>query len=333
MTRRAGESGIALLIVLLTITLLTIVVIEFTDTAQIETHLALSARNALQASYLARSGVNLAEAWLLADRSPPTLQSRWAQPIPPVPVGDGTATFRIRDESRFLNLNGLRVGSTINNDRRKVVTNLFVQLQLDPRIVSAICDWLDADNEPFPDPPGAEQSDYLSFELPTIVRNDQLLTFRELMLVRGITPSILAKLEDLVTVLPSNDFHVNINTAPPQVLAAVLGSARDGARVVDQLVSARENEPFKSLSLDDLPELGRALGPINLSDWFTTVSTYYRIEAVGEINDVRRGIVEIVSRNGKNLQRIRWTPTATTLALTSQPPSDFLSTLPVLGDR
>ena len=36
--------------------------IEFTDTAQVETHLALSARNALQATYLARSGVNVAEA-------------------------------------------------------------------------------------------------------------------------------------------------------------------------------------------------------------------------------------------------------------------------------
>ena len=59
------ERGIALLIVLLAITLLTIVVIEFTDAAQVETHLALSARNALQATYLARSGVNVAEALVI----------------------------------------------------------------------------------------------------------------------------------------------------------------------------------------------------------------------------------------------------------------------------
>ena len=52
---------------LLAITLLTIVVIEFTDTAQVETHLALSARNALQATYLARSGVNVAEALVIVD--------------------------------------------------------------------------------------------------------------------------------------------------------------------------------------------------------------------------------------------------------------------------
>lgn len=85
--RARDQSGIALLIVLLSITLLTIVVVEFTDTAQIETHLALSARNALQATYLARSGVNVAEALVSIDGliSPGSdgPADYWAKPYPP----------------------------------------------------------------------------------------------------------------------------------------------------------------------------------------------------------------------------------------------------------
>ncbi len=107
--RRRDESGIALLVVLLTITLLTIVVLEFTDYAQVETNHALSARNALQATYLARSGINVAEALVSYDGaiSPGSdgEQDLWAKPYPPLPIGDGTAAIRMRDEARFLNLN------------------------------------------------------------------------------------------------------------------------------------------------------------------------------------------------------------------------------------
>ena len=67
---RGDQSGIALLVVLLAITLLTIVVVEMTDKAQVETHMALSARNALQATYLARSGINVAEAQLTSQVRP-----------------------------------------------------------------------------------------------------------------------------------------------------------------------------------------------------------------------------------------------------------------------
>ena len=95
--------------VLLTITLLTIVVLEFTDYAQVETNQALSARNALQATYLARSGINVAEALVSYDGaiSPGSdgEQDLWAKPYPPLPIGDGTAAIRMRDEARFLNLN------------------------------------------------------------------------------------------------------------------------------------------------------------------------------------------------------------------------------------
>ncbi len=203
--RRRDESGIALLIVLLAITLLTIVVIEFTDAAQVETHLALSARNALEATYLARSGMNVAEALVSVDGmiSPGSDGGAdfWARPYPPLPIGDGTAAFRVRDEARFLNLNDMISAGSVRPERVDVFRRLFNILGIDPQILMAIVDWMDVDGIPIVTPPGAEQPYYLGLRRPMIVRNGPLLTLRELLLVRGVTPSVLARLEGFVTVL------------------------------------------------------------------------------------------------------------------------------------
>jgi general secretion pathway protein K len=340
-TRRGrDESGIALLIVLLAITLLTIVVIEFTDAAQVETHQALSARNALQASYLARSGVNVGEALLILDAQlaamgaaphADTLDDYWAKPYPPLPIGDGTAVIRVRDESRFLNLNDMFSGGSLQADRKAVFERLFASLAIDRSVLAAIVDWMDEDNAPSVTPPGAEQPFYLALPIPRRVRNGALLTLRELLLVRGVTPGILARLEPFVTVLPPDRFRVNVNTAPPEVLRALSDEVRDDPGVVDRLIATRDTAPFTAPSeaLRNVTGLDKALG--SGREFLDTSSPYFRVESVGEIGDVRRGIVEVVRRNDQRIARVTWTPSTVNLSLTSQPPSDFLATLPALG--
>lgn len=63
----ANQRGIALVVTLLVVALLTITVIEFTYSVQIDQHMAHNALSGLQASLLARSGINLGEAFLLHD--------------------------------------------------------------------------------------------------------------------------------------------------------------------------------------------------------------------------------------------------------------------------
>lgn len=62
-----NQRGIALVVTLLVVALLTITVIEFTYSVQIDQHMAHNALSGLQASLLARSGINLGEAFLLHD--------------------------------------------------------------------------------------------------------------------------------------------------------------------------------------------------------------------------------------------------------------------------
>ncbi|MEB2283969.1 MAG: hypothetical protein B6D46_01655 [Polyangiaceae bacterium UTPRO1] len=331
------ESGIALLVVLLAITLLTIVVIELTDEVQVETHLALSARNALQATYLARSGVNVGEALVSVDAmiSPgrDAADDFWARPYPPLPIGDGTATFRVRDEARFLNVNDL-VG-TNPEERFARFRRLFNVLGIDLAVLAAIRDWIDQDNDPFLSPPGAEQPYYLGLRPPVIVRNGPLVTLRELLLVRGVTPTVLGRLEGFVTVLPPGSTKVNINTASAEVLYALSDELLADPGVVDRLIATRDTAPFTDAAeaCANVTGLDRALANCKQNALITTNSDYFRIEGVGEVDQVRRGIVEVVKRSGKRVTRVSWTPSNANLALTSLPPSDFLATLPIFGDR
>src|ERR1043166_6262788 len=70
MTGVANERGMAVVITLLVVALLTITVVEFTYSVEIDQHMARNALNGLQASLLARAGINLGEALLLHDNDP-----------------------------------------------------------------------------------------------------------------------------------------------------------------------------------------------------------------------------------------------------------------------
>ncbi len=347
MTRdRHDESGVALLVVLLVITLLTVVVVELTYSAQIETHLTFSGRNALQAMYLARSGVNVAEivlqseqqlAQALSSASNPAVDGEtdmWAQPMPPMPVGDGTVALRVRDEARFLNLNDLvNADKLIDPDAVVVAQRLFTSLSVPVDVLHAIIDWIDRDNDPTPSPAGAEQPFYLGLTPPVRVRNDALLTVRELRLVRGVTPAVLAQLAEYVTALPrsTHGLQVNVNTAPRPVLMA-LDPALNGD-IVNRIMEQRRTKPFQNLN-----EFVTATG-VQLADrgLVRFGSQYFRIESVGEVNDVRRGITTVVERGGgsgtsrSSMRRVSWVPNTSPRSLTSLPASDFLRTLPPLG--
>ncbi len=340
---RGGERGIALLIVLLTITLLTIIVVEFTQSAQVETHFALSTRNGLQAIYLARSGMNVAEALLVLDKQLNPTDSDddiWARPMPPLPVGDGTAALRVQDEGRRLNLNAMVQKGWQVPQRRRVFERLFDVLGADKRVLAAIGDWLDADGDPSSDPPGAEQPYYLGLTPPIVVRNGPMLTMRELLQVRGVTPRLFARLQEFVTVLPNDDLKVNVNTAPAEVLYALSDGLLADPGVVDRLIATRREKPFSSptnLTNDVVPGWPRAfqLGGVNATD-IDTKSVFFRIEAAGQVNDVTRGIVALVQRGEglrPRLTRVTWAPSTADLSLTSQSPSDFLESLPPLGGR
>jgi general secretion pathway protein K len=304
----ASERGAALVTVLLVITLLTIVVVEFAYSTQIDQHLAYNGLRSLQTAYLARSGVNLAMLALKNDAQRSgidALNEDWARALPPLPVGEGVVTIRVTDEQGKLNLNVLRNSNgTINMQWRQVAERLFLVKGLEPSLLDPLLDWLDADD--FPEPRGAETNDYLRQTPPYTARNAALLTLGELGRVKGFTPEIRQRLEDVVTVLPSNITKINENTASREVLTALFPSVdRD---VIDAFLVSRLDTP--SHGRNELRERFH-LPPQAQEDGLNLTaprSEFFSILALAAIGSVNQLLKVVVQRRAGEVLPLSWQP-------------------------
>ncbi len=294
--------------ILLGVTLLAIVVLEFTYAAQVHYHLARNTLNLLQASYLARSGINLAGLILEQDAQSSGIDSLgelWASPLPALPVGEGQVVVRIEDATGKLNLNALRYANgTINPTWRAVAERLFIEVGVDPDLLDPLVDWLDAND--FPEPRGAEKDFYLRLTPPYKPRNGPLLTLGELSWIKGLDLKTLGRLRQVVSVLPDPYTRININTALPEVLFALL----EEGEAVNRILAARQKAPFHGLS-----ELRQNLGPKDrvLASRLQLVdvrSRYFTIEAWATVGGVSQATSTLVQRRSSKIFPVRWQPDA-----------------------
>lgn len=167
-----------------------------------------------------------AEAWVeqilrrSADKND-TLDSAWARHLPPLPVQGGAIRGRVEDLQGRFNLNDL-VGTNGKADPAALAAlkRLLALLQIDPNIANAIVDWEDP-NDNVTNPGGAESGYYASLDPAYAPANAPFVSISTLRLVKGITPTIYARLAPYVSALPTAT-ALNINTAPAIVLAAVV---------------------------------------------------------------------------------------------------------------
>lgn len=166
----------------------------------------------------------------------------WALKLPPLPVENGELLGKIEDQQGEFNLNNLVTEGKINVAQLAHFRNLLATLGLPDALADALADWIDADSLPQPRD-GAEDAYYLSLDPPYIAANRPLLDVAELALVRGFDDNARARLRPYVTALPGFT-AINVNTAPPEVIAAVIdGLDLGGAQL---LVAQRDRAYFRS---------------------------------------------------------------------------------------
>ena len=182
----------------------------------------------LKAAYIARAAVQYAALTLKQDESPlvDSLNDQWSnnpQVFQERRVADGQ--FRIvghgpvpgqpwyglTDEERRVNLNTAPVD---------VLERLAEEVgELRPfeaaEVADAIADWRDEDHDRRP--AGAENSSYRS--LGYDAKDGPFENLEELLLVKGVSPELYRRLEEVVTVYGSG--QVNLNTASERVLQAL----------------------------------------------------------------------------------------------------------------
>lgn len=239
---RPRQAGLALIVAMLIAALAAAVAVSVATaqsqwSAQVEHR-----RDQVEAQSIAFAAVSWARAIVDADtRGIDHLGEPWALPLPPTPVENGDVEGRIIDAQSMLNVNALQSPQHATGEQQRFA-RLFATLGIAPSMLAAITDWVDADDVPQPN--GAEDAWYMAEADSSLAANAPATRVEEVAAVRGMTPAVMARLAPFVTALP-DDAAVNVNTAPPEVLAALLDGIEPGA--LTALVTDRNAHPFARL--------------------------------------------------------------------------------------
>jgi general secretion pathway protein K len=199
-----------------------------------------------QSRWLARGAVDWARNVLAEDArtsSSDHLGEMWATRIAPTPVEDGEVGGEIVDYSGYFNLNGLAENGVAVAEQVESYKRLLQLIGVPPQdaasLAAALVDWLDANNER--ENNGAESDWYAAQGKRYRVANGPLADIDELGLVRGYSEDLINRLRSVAAVLPEST-PINANTAPPEVLSALVPNLTiDEARV---MAARRRARPF-----------------------------------------------------------------------------------------
>jgi len=232
----ARARGVALVLVLWSVTLLTVIASSFAFTSRTETLLARNQVASVRAQALADAGIERALYELFKPASDP---ERWkldgrtyTWEFDGVPV-----RIIIRDESAKINLN--RAPDALI---KGLLKNAGLNDEGVARLADAIADWRDPDD--FRRPNGAEARDYEAAGRSYKPANAPFETIDELRLVLNMTPELFKKLSGLLTVHSSRE-GFNSLSASPEVLYSIPEVNREAvAQYVAERERARaENQP------------------------------------------------------------------------------------------
>lgn len=226
------------------------------------------------------------DVWLRAD-------GRWKKEE----FGAGGYWVRVIDEGGKINLNQVDEATL-----RQTFVNLGFDQETGELLTDTIQDWRDTD--PLVRLHGAENDYYQSLPVPYPAKDGPFDSLDELLLIRGITPALFygregPALQQLFTVYSGGGGTVNLLTANPLVLRAVLGVDADAAR---DLVQRRAEAT--GANLGGLFPGGGAGGSLNFS-----IPQVVTIESVGYLRETKitRRVSAVVQRIGVNGFRfLRW---------------------------
>jgi general secretion pathway protein K len=246
-----------------------------------------------QADLYADAGLDWARGVLAQDRRNSEIDSLaegWALPLVGLPVERAIVSGSITDAQSRYNLNNLVKEGVRSEGDILLARRLFDSLGLEPALVDAVVDWIDADSDPTGNN-GAEDSHYLSLPRPYRTANRPLAQLEELYRVRGFDARRIERLKPFVSTLPART-PVNVNTASREVLSAILFESP--AEEVRALVASRAAKPVRDRQ-DLAKRLSKAPPAALESDLGVKTAHFLVVVSVAQ-DDVRASAEALVAR-------------------------------------
>ena len=265
------QQGVALIIVLLIVAIVSVLATEMGGRLQLQVKRASNIKENNQAYWYAMGAEQYArksiKKLMEEDGDVIHLQQPWVQEFV-YPIQGGGIQAQLVDMQSCFNLNALKAvtnNSTaapgnpspggINSKRPDAASafgRLFQHIDADiptytiDTVRDSLVDWLDEDDSQLLF--GAEDSEYESRQFPYIAANNYMIHKSELRLINGVENSWLNALLKMICVIPNNNqFLINVNTVSEEnaaVLAAATGLDLNAAQSV---LANRGEEGYKSI--------------------------------------------------------------------------------------
>jgi len=272
----ARQRGVAVILALLVVMLAATVAAHMAQQQNMWQQQVENQFNWVQARKVGITAIDWARAVLADDASASNYDhpgELWTKQLPVATVENGEVAGMIEDRQGLFNLNNLvRGGATSMVDVARF-QRLLALLDLPAELALSLADWMDADGE-VQSPGGAEDAYYLALPQPYRAANRPLVELDELLLVKGFDADTLKRLRPYVSALPAPT-PINVNFAPPEVLAAMIGGLTiSQART---LVQQRASQPFQSeADFNKLlpPTMQVPAGTVTVSSQFFMVKGY-----------------------------------------------------------
>lgn len=304
-SRLANERGVALIVVILTISIIVALTIQLNRDMRTQMVDASNLSDQTRLRYVAESGIYAAQALLLADKNNfDALSEDWAHTEMASLKSEEffeNASFKlaIEDEGGKININRLAVGKN-REMLLLLLTGPYFRLKEDAagEILDAVKDWIDGDH----DTTGMGDEEH--------AKNGALDCIEELLMIKGISREIFYGSEGIyglsrcLTVF--GDGKININTAPLPVLLAL--SAQMTREAVEALDAYRRDEKNSVAEPNWYNRVPEASGLNVPAESITVKSDIFQIVSVGVQGRMTRQIKATVSRDAgrKKIATLAW---------------------------
>ncbi len=298
LVRSKGDNrGIALVLTLLAVAIITAMVVEFSYDVYVDTNSLYNWQNSQKLSLAAKSAVRIGpvlikEMIAMKGYTPGSFEMSEKIPFPGL---DGTVTLRIEDENAKFNLRTLvKQNGQLNQEAYPAFVRLLTALHLKTDLADRIVYWINPLLEP---------------ELKTpenVSKGSDPDSIDELLLVPGMDSKSYEQIRPYVTIYGSGS--ININGADIPVLLSLSPAIDEG--MAENVIRYRKGTPFVTTAdiknVMGFESLYMSLsGFTNMKDssppLICTQGTAFRIIATAQSGELKRIVDTVVDSNGNVL--------------------------------
>ena len=251
------QRGVAIITALLLTTLAVTIVASLFWMQQVQIRSMENQRLQLQTKWILRGGIDFSRMLLreegLQRPAYTSLLSIWNTPLEETKLddyvekerlenekSDATLQGRVVDATSRYNLTNLTQGSQPDLDQIAVFRRLLTHLKINPALAQKAAQMVKEGVGPAQVPLGTPQPPARTSVPLAMTRLEDLLA------VPGFTVADIAKLREFAVVLPEGQTKVNVNTAPAEVIAALVNNY--SVAQAQALVARRKQADYRSVA-------------------------------------------------------------------------------------